>query len=294
LLVSAQADVAFISMEGLAVSDNGQDYSINTLSQNQCLLPVSERRQLSVEHCSGMLSRDGTAIYTAAHCIRELLTQRFSMTSSNRADWNLLNLRVGDDVVCDDDSEFRFVFGGAALEFVDHVRESAVRRCESIIRLSEDVVKISLTDGVQRGEVVAPEIIFPDDPQRDSFSLEKHRRVTALGFGHRAVLLASSDGYAAQNSFCADTFSKNGIDGVVEGDVGTGSYLCVSTDTITGMSGGPAFAHLDDGRLAWIGVVSRAIDAGVNVECGNWTTSSISDKPSDLSREFNLIATLPN
>lgn len=90
---------------------------------------------------------------------------------------------------------------------------------------------------------------------------------------------------------CAATVASNSADSPnnplpIDGERSENDYLCISTDTLSGSSGGPVLAALPDGEVAVIGVVSRAYRVELAAECES--TSEDSDRLNLASRIFSL------
>jgi hypothetical protein len=251
------------------------------------LRPAEHCRFQSRSHCSGFLDADRQHLWTAAHCLTNL-----NLIETPGAGRSALP-EVGETTPCPAGARFRAIFGlGARQHDEQPLATGAVYGCRAVTRTGHDTVRIRLdTDtGVPEGLVAVGMPVHPD-PSAAAADIPAGTRLVGFGFPHTARLARLNNGAVRPPSFCAATVASNSVlsdDNPLPVDHirPEADYLCISTDTLSGASGGPVIAALPNERVAVVGVVSRAYRVELAEECRG--TSEESDRLNLASRIFPL------
>lgn len=258
-------------------------------------LPIGGFCQKKIsKHCSAFPNKSGSGIYTANHCVQTLL-------EGYQIDAHLMDLEIGQTKSCSDDNPLRFIKDINKARIGKHFDDSSVSQCKTVTRLSEDSVFIDLT-----GEItplpaeISDLLLFPNElKQNEQLEMEatqRYRRTIGFGFAHTQDLVLSNGGYVSNNQSCRRTFDEisHGFQ-IPSHDplkTGVGDFLCVSTDSLNGMSGGPIFSIMEQSKFAMLGVFSFAYGSTRASECTMRKLKSIEENTEKMNGSFNVVSRL--
>lgn len=247
------------------------------------LLPAEHCKFQSRSHCSGFLDVDRRHLWTAAHCLANL--NLIELPGTGRSELP----EIGETISCPPGAGFRAVFGlGRRTGEEQPLAPESVYGCRSVTRTSHDTVRVLLdtdTDVPQRLAASGMPIYSAQDLAGGD--IPPGTRLSGFGFPHTARLAMLANGAVRPPSYCAATVASNSAGDrnnplPIDGLQPEADYLCISTDTLSGASGGPVLAALPDGEVAVVGVVSRAYRVELAEECKS--TSEDSDRLNLASR----------
>ncbi len=251
------------------------------------LLPAEHCKFQSRSHCSGFLDVDRRHLWTAAHCLANL--NLIELPGTGRSELP----DVGETIACPAGAGFRAVFGlGRRTGEEQPLAPDSVYGCRTVTRTSHDTVKVLLDTDTGVPELLALSgMPIHEQPEAGGGDVPAGTRLTGFGFPHTARLAMLANGAVRPSTSCAATVASNSADSPdnplpIDGGRSENDYLCISTDTLSGASGGPVLAALPDGEVAVIGVVSRAYRVELAAECES--TSEDSDRLNLASRIFSL------
>ncbi|CAN0532015.1 unnamed protein product [Ectocarpus sp. 12 AP-2014] len=258
-------------------------------------LPAGSYCQNKVSHhCSGFPNTSGDGLYTANHCIRALL-------KGYTIDKKLRQLRVGESANCSANNPLRFVKELGRVRIRKNVRDEDIRNCKSIRRISEDAVYVEFSSPIKEFSTELDKTIYYPDELAENIEMNKaaiqrFRRTAGFGFAHTQDLVFSNGGYVDQNHSCRRTFAETGhgyrIPNHDPFGVGVGDFLCVSSDSLNGMSGGPVFSLIGENMIALIGVFSFAHGSTRSAECKFSRLNVIAEEMGSGTGSYNVISRL--
>lgn len=251
------------------------------------LLPAEHCKFQSRSHCSGFLDVDRRHVWTAAHCLANLhLIDTPGTGRSELPD-------IGETIACPPGAGFRAVFGLAArIGEEQPLAPGSVYGCRAVTRTSHDTVKVQLdTDTDVPQQLAASGMPVYSAQRAAGGDIPPGTRLAGFGFPHTARLAMLANGAVHPSSSCTATISSNSSKDrenplPIDSQKPEADYLCISTDTLSGASGGPVLAALPDGEVAVVGIVSRAYRVELAEECKS--TSEESDRLNLASRIFPL------
>ena len=251
------------------------------------LLPAEHCKFQSRSHCSGFLDVDRRHVWTAAHCLANL--NLIETPGTGRSELP----EIGETISCPPGAGFRAVFGLAARTGEEQpLAPDSVYGCRAVTRTSHDTVRVLLdTDtGVPEWLALSGMPVYSGQDAAGG-DVPYGTRLAGFGFPHTARLAMLANGAVRPSTFCAATVASNSAGTPdnplpIDGGRPEDDYLCISTDTLSGASGGPVLAALPDGEVAVVGVVSRAYRVELAAECES--TGEESDRLNLASRIFPL------
>lgn len=253
-------------------------------------------------HCTGFLESDGASVLTAYHCVFQFMGSQLETGP----------IEIGASAPCTSEDKIRFVSAPVAASHFD-IPDYGVARCESIMRLSNDIVRVKLDQQLPTAPSIpgnVQQVRLPEVGEIENLLVDG-RRLYATGYMQVAELRDIPGGIVLPVRFCSVALagklgrfvadSEETVNELVA-ELSSGQlfdasgYGCTSLDTMNGASGGPVFSVSDNSEdLVLIGFVVAAAHTGWTVECQpNVLEDSCSNRAAGVrSNWYNLFERLP-